>query len=535
VVKLGEALANTKGHNEFLAAQEEAHGLMQQGVSIMGLRRKALDQDVVSVKEWSDAFKKYGSSNKEMMAAIAEGKEGPELQALFKSLQVETKALADAAEAAKAKTVPAINEVGDTAAIAAAELTKLKSEMGLTFGSDIQAEISKVERALVVFRNELSPDAAEKLQKRLVELKAQLPKTFTGIDAMASPVNTTIQSISESVYGATLGLGLLSETTVTATGDVEAGLQQAAAAAKAFDDEMKSLAGPTVADVERQIAAIDEVVRKYGTDLGPTAQRVKELREEQERLRDSITEPTAWDEFVTAASTAMDKVKAVTSQVFGAITSVVQQSQKNKEIAIENEYKKRLAVINATIKDETKKAAAIQALEAEFQIKRTAAQAAAAKTSKAVALMDAVVNTADAVTKALTAGPIIGPILAGIIGAMGAVQIALIAKQPIPLAKGAVFNRPTLLPARDFQVAEAGEQEWVLPDSKLKAAFADAVRSLVPQMALALAPAGGGGAITVNINSPLVQTTGLSNADVEAAGPAIWRSVERSLRARGRS
>ena len=49
--------------------------------------------------------------------------------------------------------------------------------------------------------------------------------------------------------------------------------------------------------------------------------------------------------------------------------------------------------------------------------------------NKAFAIKDAIVNTAQGVTKALAMGPVLGPIMAGIIGAMGVAQIATIASQ----------------------------------------------------------------------------------------------------------
>ena len=51
------------------------------------------------------------------------------------------------------------------------------------------------------------------------------------------------------------------------------------------------------------------------------------------------------------------------------------------------------------------------------------------KLNKAFAIGEAIINTAHGITKALTLGPILGPIMAGIIGAMGAVQIAAISSQ----------------------------------------------------------------------------------------------------------
>jgi hypothetical protein len=51
------------------------------------------------------------------------------------------------------------------------------------------------------------------------------------------------------------------------------------------------------------------------------------------------------------------------------------------------------------------------------------------KLNKAFAIGEAIINTAHGITKALTLGPILGPIMAGIVGAMGAVQIAAISSQ----------------------------------------------------------------------------------------------------------
>jgi hypothetical protein len=55
-----------------------------------------------------------------------------------------------------------------------------------------------------------------------------------------------------------------------------------------------------------------------------------------------------------------------------------------------------------------------------------------------MSIVQATVNTAVAVTKALEMGPVLGPIFAGIIGAMGAVQISLIKAQKF--ARGGRLN-----------------------------------------------------------------------------------------------
>lgn len=79
-------------------------------------------------------------------------------------------------------------------------------------------------------------------------------------------------------------------------------------------------------------------------------------------------------------------------------------------------------------------------LDEEYDAKQEEIQLKQARRQKALSIVDAIINTAVGVTSALKLGPIIGPILAAMIGAMGAVQIALITSQPVAGAeKGGVL------------------------------------------------------------------------------------------------
>lgn len=81
--------------------------------------------------------------------------------------------------------------------------------------------------------------------------------------------------------------------------------------------------------------------------------------------------------------------------------------------------------------------AQIAKMDAEMDQKKRELQVKQAKRQKALSLAQAIINTAQAVTSALSAGPIIGIILAALVGILGAVQIGYIASQPIPeAAKG---------------------------------------------------------------------------------------------------
>ncbi|MFZ4523494.1 MAG: phage tail tape measure protein [Bacteroidales bacterium] len=78
--------------------------------------------------------------------------------------------------------------------------------------------------------------------------------------------------------------------------------------------------------------------------------------------------------------------------------------------------------------------AGIAKLDQEMDVKKRELQVKQAKRQKALSLVQAIISTAQAVVTALSAGPIIGIILAALVGILGAVQIGYIASTPIPEA-----------------------------------------------------------------------------------------------------
>lgn len=78
----------------------------------------------------------------------------------------------------------------------------------------------------------------------------------------------------------------------------------------------------------------------------------------------------------------------------------------------------------------------VQAIDEQTEAKRIEIERKQAERQKMLAIFQALVNTAVAITSALAqGGPIAGPILAGIIGALGAIQVAAIIAQPLPGAE----------------------------------------------------------------------------------------------------
>jgi hypothetical protein len=82
----------------------------------------------------------------------------------------------------------------------------------------------------------------------------------------------------------------------------------------------------------------------------------------------------------------------------------------------------------------------MSALNSDYQAKEKELKMKAFNSNKASQLINATIATAVGVATALGT-PLIGPILAGIAGALGAAQIAIIASQPTPkFAKGGILN-----------------------------------------------------------------------------------------------
>lgn len=168
---------------------------------------------------------------------------------------------------------------------------------------------------------------------------------------------------------------------------------------------------------------------------------------------------TSMEEFVEKTNEAFDKYGQAASTAFSYVDQLVNQSFQNKSIKMENDYKRQLEYINNSKMSEAEKAAALALLDEEYEGKRRDLAQKQAKSQKTLSAANALISTFEAAARAFTAGPIIGPILSGIIMGLGLALVAKIKNAPVPLARGAIFNQPTLLSGGDgrgYQVAESG-------------------------------------------------------------------------------
>lgn len=181
-----------------------------------------------------------------------------------------------------------------------------------------------------------------------------------------------------------------------------------------------------------------------------TAKGLKKVETDWNALRGKIIQGT-------------QQLAGAISTIWGGISEIISLNLENQEIALENKFAKEAEAINKSQKTQEQKDEALLELDKRMTKEKNKLAIKRAKSEKASALVGAIVNTALAVVGALASLP--GPagiVLAAIVGALGGVQIGLIASQPLPaLGEGGILTKPTKILA-----GEAGP-EAIIPLSKL--------------------------------------------------------------------
>lgn len=155
------------------------------------------------------------------------------------------------------------------------------------------------------------------------------------------------------------------------------------------------------------------------------------------------------------------------------IAGLVGQFQQLQRDEISRTYQTEInAIENSTLSEEAK-SKKIEALRKKQAKEEYELELKQFKINKAIAIVQAVINTAQAVTSQLAAGPGVGFVLAALAAATGAAQIALIAAQQPPppaFAKGTPFvERGKNKAGVDTIPAYLNEGEAVIPTDRNKA------------------------------------------------------------------
>jgi len=465
------------------------------------------------------------------VAQIIEEDLAPTLLILAKAqakANLEAKNIADAYERGEELWIK-MGWAAKVVATGIAALTKEQKELltaqNAAFSSEIREKIETATKTLAAYikTGEATPEGIRKMEEYIDKLRMSLEKLnlpltesqkalaeevrwlrmMGEVDIHMEPTVEKFKSLRETVSGA-IGVtaGLTQE-------DKELN-ESFAAMRKAAGDAANGVGLILKVDLEKDLRAKEEQLRRFG-DAMPTSE-VKKLRAEIAKLKKEIAGAAdPWEKFAETAGSAL-----------AGLDLVIQQGTANRMIAIDNEYNKRLAAINANITDEDTRQQAIAKLDDEFAAKRRKATRALGLSTKAIAISNAIISTHEAAAKAMAQGGfILGIPWSAIIEALGWIQVGLIAAQPIPLAKGGVFTRRTKLLAdtgASYEIAE-NEPEVVAPKSMIKQAVREALGGgLVPAMA--------GGSFTLN-GGIHVHTTRTVD------GATIFRELEAQARLRG--
>jgi hypothetical protein len=194
------------------------------------------------------------------------------------------------------------------------------------------------------------------------------------------------------------------------------------------------------------------------------AQRKQELKDAEGNASAIAEINKYYDEEVKKSK--VDLVGAIAStfaQIGAQISGLFAMASANRIQEIDNWETREVRAIEKTTLSEKQKAEKISAIQKQAEEKRRVEKTKAAKAQKAGDIFAAIMGTAVAVVNALGSVPFpFNIVLAGIMGALGAAQVALIAAQPIPefAEGGVVAATPGGVLGR---LGEAGQDEIVLP------------------------------------------------------------------------
>lgn len=178
---------------------------------------------------------------------------------------------------------------------------------------------------------------------------------------------------------------------------------------------------------------------------------------ESDKVTQSMSEK--WTEYFNDLESKFGKWAGIASDALSQISDIFNQAQDNKQTRLDNEFKKREEIIRATTANEEQLNAKLEQLAIEKADKERKLKEKAFRANKAIAIVESIINTGVAVTKTLSSIPFpFNLIAAGVVGAFGLVQTALIAAQPMPQ-----FEEGGPIKANQLSIVGEGGPELFLP------------------------------------------------------------------------
>ena len=439
-------------------------------------RMKALDESFDKNKgvimRWLDSANKW-------LAGLGQAeKQTKDTGGSLKKMIDELKRLAENTDASH----PAINKLEK----ALANLSKLSNIPK----SDLKA-ISDRLIDLKIQAGESVPFALFVLARRLKEIETPLSRTSMAWDifgkilfnagyrikGMVELGQTAIPAINKFSDAVAIGSGTLSGMNIAAE---KLGIKLRSDLKKDFDIAVLSFNSLRKAGELTEKSNVDSIINII-TKAKELGMRFSDL---PIILQEAIKKlGISWGEIKTIQDEINQKILTNFQSVLGAVgglfSSLGSLSNANLAQQMQNydlEYQARKAAIDKMMLSEEERYAAYGALDEEYAKKKADLRKAEGQKAKGYAIFAATINTAQAVTSALATTPfVVGLVLAALAAAKGAIEIAAIKAQPIPLKKGGILTKPTFSPDGSFVAGEAGP-ELVAPLSSVPSMVREIIR-----------------------------------------------------------
>jgi hypothetical protein len=280
--------------------------------------------------------------------------------------------------------------------------------------------------------------------KRITDLLAKMPALSDELDDLAGDVSkalTPLEKWNESLHDSAYLFGI--------TGDKQAYYRSM------VDDTQKAL-------LEMRKEGVEPASEEY-------QKMTRMLDGFNEKLKESQKDANAWKSTTVEAISAVSSTFTALGSLMGATTearlqeldAMLQAELKAQGVAEETEMEslqKRLAKAietgDAELQAELEREIKRQGIREDFDEKKKQIQIEEAQRQKALAIFQAIIDTASAIIKAMP-----NPYLMSLAGATGAIQLATIQAQPLPS-----FDVGSLRIERDTQ-AIVHRNEMILPAS----------------------------------------------------------------------
>ena len=244
-------------------------------------------------------------------------------------------------------------------------------------------------------------------------------------------------------------------------------LEQQAVAGKISSDTLKEYKDT----VKEAAKAQEDLARaiKFGTDpLGKFQSGIDKVIGKFLDLYNTVTPVIQGFFDVWGASLTKNSILLQEFENQEMVRREMQVANYDKQIAmIENSARSEVSKNKLITELQAKKEAYINFSEERIDKKRRQLIRRQAAREKAMAIMSAVVNTAQGIMQTIGQTGVAGIVLGALVAAMGAAQIAIIASTPLPaLAKGGLATQPTM--AMVGEASSPRNPEVIAPLEKLK-------------------------------------------------------------------